>query len=315
MPDKKIVVVIGATGQQGGSVVEALLLRDEYAVKGVTRNLEPEASRALEARGVTMIQGDLDSVDSLKGAYAVFGVTDFAASMRTHGPDAAQDAEFQQAKNIAQAAAATGSLQHYIWSTIPSAWGVSSGKMSVPHFESKARADEYILRELKDLASKTTFLWVGYYPSNVRAPAMAPMFHATSGKDVWLSPVSAEAELVSIGSQQHNVGVFVRAILDHPQLTLPARYVMAEAERTTLGEVIELYAKLTGRPTQYVRIDAAAFNDLFPGWAAITQMLQLWEIHGVRSFAKHGVIPLTAEDLAIDKRDLVMTEAAMRSFL
>ena len=35
--ERKIITVFGATGQQGGSVVEALLTNSEYSVRAVTR--------------------------------------------------------------------------------------------------------------------------------------------------------------------------------------------------------------------------------------------------------------------------------------
>lgn len=40
-----------------------------------------------------------------------------------------------QALNLAKAAAATPTLEHYIWSTLPDAKTQSSGKFLVPHFE------------------------------------------------------------------------------------------------------------------------------------------------------------------------------------
>jgi NAD(P)-dependent dehydrogenase (short-subunit alcohol dehydrogenase family) len=69
--DKKIVVVIGATGQQGGSVVSALLQSDHYTVRGVTRNIDSGASQALIARGVDMVVADLEKVEELKTAFQV----------------------------------------------------------------------------------------------------------------------------------------------------------------------------------------------------------------------------------------------------
>ncbi|KAK0362587.1 hypothetical protein LTR91_001923 [Friedmanniomyces endolithicus] len=317
--DRKLVVVVGATGQQGGSVVKASLHDNHYSIRGVTRNVTSETSRALTAQGVQMVEADLDNADSVlrafKGAYAIFGVTDVAEQARQHAISGAQEAELRQATNIANAAAATPSLQHYIWSTIPSAQAISNGTISVPHFESKANADEYILRHLEPLAQKSTFLWVGYYPSNIMAPAMAPTFHATSGKYVWLSPVAGTTVVSSIGSQKDNVGLFVCAILRQPLLTLPSKYVMAAVEQLSLGEIIELYGELTGRDTRFVCVGPTAFHELFPMWDAIRDMLLFWQAHGDGSFAKHGVVPLTSTELSIDKAELVTTRESLKTLL
>lgn len=79
----------------------------------------------------------------------------------------AQQTEIEQGIKIANAASRTTSLEHFIWSSLPSADETSSGKFKVPHCDSKAVVDEYIHSKLPELAQKTTFLWVGYYASNI----------------------------------------------------------------------------------------------------------------------------------------------------
>lgn len=53
----KVIVVFGATGTQGGSVVDALL-KDGWKVRGVTRNPDSEAAQKLAAKGVAIVKGD-----------------------------------------------------------------------------------------------------------------------------------------------------------------------------------------------------------------------------------------------------------------
>ena len=57
--------VVGASGFQGGSVVDALLTQGTYSVRGITRNLSSESVRKLVARGVDVRQADLGDVSSL----------------------------------------------------------------------------------------------------------------------------------------------------------------------------------------------------------------------------------------------------------
>jgi hypothetical protein len=66
--------------------------------------------------------------------------------------------EVLQGKNIANAAAHITTLEHFIWSSLPSASVVSGGKLAVPHMDGKAEVDEYILSSLPALAQKTPFL-------------------------------------------------------------------------------------------------------------------------------------------------------------
>ena len=42
---KPVIVVVGATGHQGGSVVNALIQDGQWAVRGLTRNLSSTASQ------------------------------------------------------------------------------------------------------------------------------------------------------------------------------------------------------------------------------------------------------------------------------
>lgn len=58
-------------------------------------------------------------------------------------------------------------LEHYVWSTLPSARKTSSGRLSVPHFDYKAEVDEIIRTQMPSLAAKTTFLFFGYYGTNM----------------------------------------------------------------------------------------------------------------------------------------------------
>ena len=68
----KLVVVIGATGQQGGSVVNALLNHPEtYTVRAVTRNINSDKARSLASRGAEVVTGDLDNYDSILKAFHV----------------------------------------------------------------------------------------------------------------------------------------------------------------------------------------------------------------------------------------------------
>lgn len=71
----KLVVVIGATGKQGGSVVDALLKNPEsYSVRAVTRNPNSDKSCALAARGAEVVAGNLDDYNSLLKAFQVSGI-------------------------------------------------------------------------------------------------------------------------------------------------------------------------------------------------------------------------------------------------
>jgi hypothetical protein len=111
----------------------------------------------------------------LKGSTAIFAVTDFFEPFAASGtdPEAAQKVEFKQGENIANAANKTATLKHLIWSTLPNAVKISNGKTPVPHFDAKAKVDEYI-KSIPSLLAKTTFLSVTFYASVFVFPMYTP---------------------------------------------------------------------------------------------------------------------------------------------
>ena len=76
----RLVVVFGATGAQGGAVMNAILPAGLFKVRAVTRNPDSPAAQALQQRGAEIVKADLCDTESLKnavhGAEIVFGVTD-----------------------------------------------------------------------------------------------------------------------------------------------------------------------------------------------------------------------------------------------
>ena len=52
--DPKTIVIFGATGLQGGSVVRAMKDDKRFVVKAATRNAESESAKKLAAQGIGM---------------------------------------------------------------------------------------------------------------------------------------------------------------------------------------------------------------------------------------------------------------------
>lgn len=81
--EKPLLVVLGATGTQGGSVLSYFLSLSPSpcALRGVTRDPSSPRSVSLASLGVEMVAGEFDNPSSLdaafKGASVIFSVTDF----------------------------------------------------------------------------------------------------------------------------------------------------------------------------------------------------------------------------------------------
>lgn len=108
-------LITGATGQQGGATINALLNdgRSDLSIKALTRNPSSTAAQSLSSRGVVVVKGDLSDRESLqaalKGVDAVHLVTDFT------GPKGC-DGEIEQGKLFVDVAKENG----YFPSSFPS---------------------------------------------------------------------------------------------------------------------------------------------------------------------------------------------------
>ncbi|KAG1753605.1 uncharacterized protein EDB91DRAFT_407413 [Suillus paluster] len=160
----RIVAVFGATGTQGSSVVQAILLDGTFIPRAITRNSNSEKATKLKALGAEVAQADLWDIDSLKqvlsGVEAVYGVTDYydpKNSAQGH------NSEMLLGKNLVDAAKATH-VKYFIWSSLPHCTKVSNGKyLNVHHFDNKANVEDY----LRDSGVPHSILHNGWFSENL----------------------------------------------------------------------------------------------------------------------------------------------------
>ncbi|RWA11862.1 hypothetical protein EKO27_g3235 [Xylaria grammica] len=270
---KRLVTVFGATGVQGGSVVDALLndasVASTYAIRAVTRNPSSASAKAIEARGVSVVKADLNDVASLTtavaGSHVIFAVTDFWGPFKELSQERAAALESVQGVNIATASLATlDTLQHYIYSTLPDASRITSGAARAPHYESKARVKEFIESQ-PGLHAVTTFVWPGFYASNLAWDMLKPVYLATAGQYVQLQGVSEDTPVYCLGDSRANFGIFIRAILTQREKVGGGKIVFAYVEKITLGQLLQTWAETHGVKAQYVHVDKQVYDKLWPG--------------------------------------------------
>ncbi|CEN59833.1 hypothetical protein ASPCAL02274 [Aspergillus calidoustus] len=141
----KLLVVFGATGAQGGSLIDYGLqdapLSKEYRLRGITRNGSKPSAVKLAAKCVEMVEASTNIPSSLaaavEGADALFAVTD---SWNSKSPST----EIAQGKAIADAALAAG-VMVIIFSSLSSISKMLNGEVtSLPQFDGKAVVEECI---------------------------------------------------------------------------------------------------------------------------------------------------------------------------
>jgi uncharacterized protein YbjT (DUF2867 family) len=139
-----MIVVCGATGQQGGAVIDALVASGQGPLRGLTRDITSSKAQTLRARGVDLAQADLANADSLAGAFdgarAVFAVTQpWASDYKSASPRA----EVEQGHAII-AAAERMKVEHLVFSTV--ILDGSLRKTGVPHVDSKVEIEMSLVK-------------------------------------------------------------------------------------------------------------------------------------------------------------------------
>ncbi|KAM5345998.1 hypothetical protein ACJ41O_011859 [Fusarium nematophilum] len=131
----KTVLVLGATGTQGGSVAKLLVQHpEEYRVRCLTRNPDSPKAKALAALGADLVKADLTVPSTLppafKGVWGVFAVTDFYDTAVLDDPMS----EEKQGQHIVEASVEAG-VECFLWSTLPSSHEISGGKFVTRLYE------------------------------------------------------------------------------------------------------------------------------------------------------------------------------------
>jgi uncharacterized protein YbjT (DUF2867 family) len=259
--DKKLIAVIGATGQQGGGVVRALQANGQFKVRALTRN--PDKHRELAEE---VVEVDLGKPETLKaafaGAHGVFLVTNFQEA----GSD-----ELRQATAAIRAAKDAG-VKHFIWSTLPDVEAISGGKFDVPHFTGKAKID----RVVKDGGFENyTFVIAPFYYQNLAGAIAA--HNQADGSTGWALPLDPTLQVIQMGDI-NELGDIVAGAFAHPDEAGNGQYLPLVGDFMSFNEIVETLNR-QGHNFSYKQVPKEAFAGAFPGAAEIAEMFSYWEAH------------------------------------
>ncbi|KAI9876470.1 MAG: hypothetical protein M1830_006443 [Pleopsidium flavum] len=244
----RLLVVFGATGQQGGSVANYVVsdpeLSKQYKVRGLTRDPSKPAAQTLQQKGVEVVKGDLDDEESVKqalqGAHTVYAMT------RTIYDDQAKSRE--QARNTSSTA-----LSHT---------PATSRTASTPSMHTTQRPMSSSISVACRI--KSAFVAPGTFTQNF-AGMMAPRpagdgtyaianIHTGEAKFPWLDVVS-------------DSGKFVGAILAEPE-KYESRVLSASSCIYSLDEIVQIMSKVTGKTVKYSVMPESKYRGFLPPVAA-----------------------------------------------
>jgi uncharacterized protein YbjT (DUF2867 family) len=273
MAEKKIIAVLGATGAQGGGLVRAILSDPSggFTARAITRDINSDKAKALQALGAEVVAGDVDDEASLQrafaGAYGAYCVTFFWAHF-------SPDREKAEVAAMARAAKATG-VKHVIWSTLEDTrkWVPLSDnrmptlqeKYHVPHFDAKGEANV----EFTQAGVPTTFLHTSFYWDNLIYFGMGPR-KGQDGKLVFALPMG-DRKLPGIAAEDIGrcaYGVFQRPDLIGKSIGIAGDHPTGAQMAATLGQAM-------GQPVGYYAMPFDDYRKLgFPGADDLGNMFQ-----------------------------------------
>jgi len=224
---KPLILVTGATGQQGGAVVTALLEKGGIAVRALTRNVESANAKALASKGVEVVEGDFDHLESLKAA-----AKDVDAAWFMSTPfEAGEAAETKQGIAVVDAFKAVG-VPFVVFSSV----GDADNKTGIPHFDSKFLVEEH----LKASGIPYTITAPVYFMDNVFAPWNLPSLkHGSYGM-----PMPKDCKLQQISVK--DIGRINAEVLSRPS-EFAGRRINIAGDSITAGEAASVLAKATGK--------------------------------------------------------------------
>lgn len=269
---KQVLVVMGATGAQGGGMARAALASGEFTVRAITRNPNGERARALAAAGAEVVAADADDAGSLRQAFAgaqrVFGVTNYWEHF-------SPEREFVQAYNIAAAAKAAG-VVHAVWSTMEDAREVMAlddprmptlmRSYKVPHMDAKGQADNAFIR----MGVPTTFLRTSFYWDNLVSLGMGPR----RGADGRLAFVLPMADKPLPGIVVEDIGKCALGVLRRGE-ALVGKTIGVAGEHLTGTQMAEALTTALGEPVVYAYVPPEVYRTFgFPGADDLANMFQ-----------------------------------------
>jgi uncharacterized protein YbjT (DUF2867 family) len=224
----QLIVVTGATGQQGGAAARHLL-KAGWKVRALTRDVNKPAAQALAALGAELFHADNDDRASLdaafKGAYGVFAVQNYWL------PNVGHDGEVKQGLAVAEAAKAAG-VQHFVYTSV----GAAHRGLGQAHFSSKHEIEEHI----KGLGLPYTILRPVFFMENYNWSRPQITNGALNG--LGLRP-GKTIQMIAVD----DIGAFTALAFEHPHEYL-GRTIELAGDELTEPQIAETFTRVIGRP-------------------------------------------------------------------
>ena len=272
----KLLVIFGVTGQQGGSIVESVLgdarLKDEYSIRGTTRDPSTAKAQELIKRGLEIVQADVNDTASLRkafdGAHTVFANTVTVYDGHTY------EHEVTHGRALVDAAV-SASVPFYIYSTLPNAGKTSGGKLkNMGHFDGKEEVEQYI----RTLPLRSAFIAPGSFMSNFHE-SMAP--HPVGDGTYALASFVRPNVQVPLIDTKGDTGKWIAAILTDFS-KYEGKVLCCATALSSFQEIVDAMSKASQKTVVYQQLPEETWRQFLPPLMVdhIADMLQYIQDYG-----------------------------------
>ncbi|KQR99933.1 NmrA family protein [Williamsia sp. Leaf354] len=241
------VVVLGATGQQGGAVVSALLDAG-WPVRAVVRDPSAERSLSLAGAGVDIVAGDLGDPESLRAAFRdAYGVFSVQPSSGQAGSTVTDDDEVRFGISVATIAEEAG-VEHLVYSSAIAAGPTDTG---IAHFDTKSRIEAHI----RSLDIAATII----RPASFMEILMLPGMGLAQGQFSFLMRNDQPVQFIAV----RDIGRVAAEIFDAP-VEFSDQTLDLAGDTLTGDQLAESFSGALRQPIAYRRIsdEVLTANDL-----------------------------------------------------
>ncbi len=226
----KVVLVTGATGQQGAASMRHLRERG-FPVRALVRNPDDPKARSIFNQGTELARGDFEDTASLNsaldGAYAAYSVQNWR--------DSDIDGEVRQGANMADAARRAG-ISLLVYSSVAAA----EQSTGIPHFDSKFRVEEHI----RQTGIHYTIVRPVFFMENWLA------MRAGIEGGALAMPLGPETRLQMVAVD--DIGGMVASAIERPG-KWQDRAVELAGEELSMTELAQIFSRVTGREVRYTQ--------------------------------------------------------------
>jgi len=239
MSRDKHVLVVGATGKQGGSVIKSLMTKG-YRVRGLTRNPSSKIAIDLHNSGAEIAVGDFIDADSLSRALdkidTVFLVT------------TAVQAEVAQGTAMIDAAR-KARVGHLVFSSVASA----NKHTGIPHFDTKYEIEQHLEKSglAYTIVGPTAFMENFIQPFSLPALAQGKLSRAI--------PPERKVQMIALD----DIGAFVGCVIATGEPFFGKRIDIAGDELNGV-ETAAIISRVVGREIKYEELPLDAIRARSP---------------------------------------------------